>query len=314
VYEIWWALITRRTGGRITREDLNFIMGKIEECARNRSRDLKGVVETGIVNRNWMAQQGEMKMQAVASSIRRDLKIKLREQEAFPSVSETIQRQIVSNEVFVIVAASQDLEALVREAISPAIKDNALQPFVMTAREPDGPIGNEILAHIESAVLVIADLTHERPNCYYEVGYAHAKGKRVIFSACKDHDPRRASRNATDPKIHFDLDSHKFSFWETGEWSRLRVELRGRIAESLRRLRVGASFEDRRSETGEEEILNYMSETQSSTADKVVFNVRAIAQEIGWPTDDVEVVLTRLVGKALVKEYDAGCFVLANGR
>jgi hypothetical protein len=181
----------------------------------------------------------------------------------------------------------------------------------MTAREPDGPIGNEILARIESAVLVIADLTHERPNCYYEVGYAHAIGKRVIFSVRKDHDPRRASRNAADPKIHFDLDNHKFSFWEAGEWSRLRVELRGRIAESVRRLRAGASIEDRRSETGEQEILTYMRDVQSSTVDRVVFNVRAIAQELGWPTEDVEVILTRLVDKAHIKDYDTGRYVLA---
>jgi hypothetical protein len=85
VYEIWYDLITRRTGGRITREDLNFIMGKVEECAQNRARDLKSMGGTGVVppNQNWVAQQGEMKMQAVASDIRRDLEIKLREHEAF---------------------------------------------------------------------------------------------------------------------------------------------------------------------------------------------------------------------------------------
>jgi len=38
-----------------------------------------------------------------------------------------------------------------------------------------------IYEHIESAHIVIADMTGRNPNVYYEVGYAHALGKEVVL-------------------------------------------------------------------------------------------------------------------------------------
>ena len=72
-----------------------------------------------------------------------------------------------------------------------------------------------MLENIAQSKIGIAELTGERPNCYYECGYAHALGREIIFVIRKGES------------IHFDLSTHRFIQWDTED--ELRRKLRRRL-------------------------------------------------------------------------------------
>lgn len=75
-------------------------------------------------------------------------------------------------------------------------------------------ITETILSAINRARFIIADLTEERPNCYYEVGYGHAIGKPVMILA------------KTGTARHFDLAAHNWTYWDTYEDLKTKLEKR----------------------------------------------------------------------------------------
>ncbi|MCG8319773.1 MAG: hypothetical protein MI921_09755 [Cytophagales bacterium] len=80
-------------------------------------------------------------------------------------------------------------------AIKPTIEKLGFKCVRVDEIQHNATVTPEIMRQIERATFVVADLTGERPNVYYEVGYAHRADKEVILMARKDH------------AVHFDVAS-----------------------------------------------------------------------------------------------------------
>jgi hypothetical protein len=87
VYTAWLELILQRNRGRITREDVDFILSKVRACADARTSNIASALRASPVA--VAAQDAGISivqagMGSVVANIGRELEIKFREQEAFP--------------------------------------------------------------------------------------------------------------------------------------------------------------------------------------------------------------------------------------
>ena len=87
------------------------------------------------------------------------------------------------------------------EAINDTLNDLDCFGIRIDKEYPLEELVRRIKEEIERAQFLVADLTDERPSCYFEAGYGEAKGKHVIYVASDNSviDPKRPT------KIHFDI-------------------------------------------------------------------------------------------------------------
>lgn len=83
-------------------------------------------------------------------------------------------------------------------------------------------VTTEILNAISRSDFIVADLTHEKPNCYYEIGFAHSLGRPVIILA-KEGTNR-----------HFDISGYRWNYWK--DYKDLKTKLEKELDELLKRI------------------------------------------------------------------------------
>lgn len=125
--------------------------------------------------------------------------------------------------VFVIMSFAPDMEP-VFEGIQAAGNTHGLRVERVKDVPGDYRITDKVFAMIEDCLLVVTDLTHERPNVYFELGYARGVGKTVITTA----------REGTS--VHFDVKD--WTCMTYNDSRKLEKQLRGRFEYELKRLDV----------------------------------------------------------------------------
>lgn len=128
-----------------------------------------------------------------------------------------------------------ELDNVCARAIVPALEACGLDAKRIDKHNTGGLLKSEIISFIQSADIIIADLTNERPNCYLEVGYAMGidKFSNLILTAREDHNQDSISYRHGGPKVHFDLSGYDILFWSPDNLEALRNELEKRIRRRL---------------------------------------------------------------------------------
>ena len=87
------------------------------------------------------------------------------------------------------------------DAINSVLNDLGCFGIRIDKEYPLDELVRRIKDEIERAQFVVADLTDERPSCYFEAGYAEGQKKPVIYVASDNSviDPKKQTR------IHFDI-------------------------------------------------------------------------------------------------------------
>lgn len=128
--------------------------------------------------------------------------------------------------VFVIMSFSRRSASKMLDIYS-AIKDECAKLSLRATRVDENVGGGFILGEtirlIEKAEFIICDLTHERPNVYYELGYAHGVGNRQL-------NILMIAREGTN--VHFDISPFRVQFYRSTE--HLRTIIAGAFKEMVR--------------------------------------------------------------------------------
>src|SRR3989304_3355950 len=105
-------------------------------------------------------------------------------------------------------------------AVKRSSKQYGLDCIRVDEIEHTGRITDLILSHIDCSRYLVCDISTERPNVYYELGYAHGLGKEVILIA-------REGSN-----IHFDIKDYSIIFYKS------ITELEERLSKRIETIRI----------------------------------------------------------------------------
>ncbi len=153
---------------------------------------------------------------------------------------------ITKRAFFVMPFGKPDLEEVWRLAYEPVARSLGYDPIRMDEQDNGKVVIDQIINEISTASdVVVGDLTYERPNCYYELGYARGcrKEDEIILCARRDHVDHSSYRpkvfsfewpmtlkisflpKHSPPRVHFDLAAFNILIWDLADIDAFKVKL-----------------------------------------------------------------------------------------
>lgn len=179
----------------------------------------------------------------------------------FASTGSAMER-ISHRAFFIMPFGKKDLENVWRDVYDPVSRKLGFEPVRIDEKDDGRFKLDQIINEISTgADIIIGDLTYERPNCYFEIGYARAirKEDEVLLCARRDHvnhteyRPKIFSSDAPwsltvsfrpkylPPKVHFDLSAFDILTWDIGDLNGFKLKFEKRLSERVALIRARVS-------------------------------------------------------------------------
>lgn len=130
----------------------------------------------------------------------------------------TVQDFVVTTQkptAFIVMQFTDEFNALYTEVIKPTCERYGLTAIRGDDIYTNGLILDDIVRSIQECFVIIADITPNNPNVFYEVGYAHGMGKATILLSDKKRD-----------KLPFDISGFRTLFYDNTIGGKTAIEER----------------------------------------------------------------------------------------
>lgn len=160
--------------------------------------------------------------------------------------AETLQKEVKhSKQAFIAIWFDDYMVGIFNDFISNAIKDAGYDPFIISLKEHNDDICDEIIAEIRKSKFLIADFTGQRGGVYFEAGFAYGLGLPVIWTCHEDWFNKIVDREVDisiegtakrgfvkeERVTHFDINHYNFIVWKDGK--ELYEKLKNRILATI---------------------------------------------------------------------------------
>ncbi len=119
------------------------------------------------------------------------------------------------SKVFVVMQYTPEFDELYAEVIKPTVESFKMESVRADDFYTSGLILNDITQSIIESQIIIADITPDNPNVFYEVGYAHGIGKPVILLSERKRE-----------KLPFDVSGFRTLYYDNSIGGKSKVEER----------------------------------------------------------------------------------------